>query len=395
MGKYILRYEFLFVGGLVLYQLMHDDIEVATFQVSASSGKIMDITSVQNYSHMPLSTVVRKDVVDTERFKEWWYGRSIPSSRSDIHGFFDSLDVSNNAPLLIRSMALSLSDHYWVKPVNSECTWSDVNYFENDFSDDIGDLLFGRPISVKTVNYSSPDITSEGNLKKRWKIINGTRCLVKGGSGESLQEPLSEKIASLIMDSLGIDHVGYDVIWDDGRPYSVCPDFVDGDTEFISAFHVYRSMKNRGNASVYAHYVQCCAENGLDIVPALDRMIAVDYLIANNDRHMNNFGIIRDPRTLEWLSAAPVFDTGNSLGVGFPTAEIPLRAGRECKPFSKTFEEQIRLVSDLSWFDPDAVEALYPEIRSVLESSPHVSERRVDAVMGLLSSRLDSLRRRL
>lgn len=144
-----------------MYQLMHDDIEVATFQVSASSGKIMDITSVQNYSHMPLSTVVKKDIVDTERFKEWWYGRSIPLSRSDIHGFFDSLDVSNNAPLLIRSMALSLSDHYWVKPANSECTWSHVNYFENDFSDDIGDLLFGRLVSVKTVNYSSPDITSE------------------------------------------------------------------------------------------------------------------------------------------------------------------------------------------------------------------------------------------
>lgn len=53
------------------------------------------------------------------------------------------------------------------------------------------------------------------------------------------------------------------------------------------------------------------------------------------------------------------------------------------------------MVSDLSWFDPDAVESLYPGIRSVLESSPYMSGDRVDAVMDLLSSRMDSLRRRL
>ena len=120
-----------------------------------------------------------------------------------------------------------------------------------------------------------------------------------------------------------------------------------------------------------------------------------DFLTANNDRHMNNLGIIRDPHSLEWISAAPVFDTGNSLGVGFPSSDILLLSGRECKPFSKTFEDQIRLASDLSWVDVDAVESLYPEIESILRSSSYMSDRRAGVVMELLSSRLDSIRRRL
>ena len=379
----------------MLYRLMHDDVEVASFEVDTSSGAIVGKVSVQDLDHMPLSTVVKGQFVDTARFKEWWFGRSIPSSRSDIRCFFDSLDVPNNAPLLIRSMALSLSDHYWVKPAGSNLTWSDVNYFDNAFSDDVGDILFGNPVQEGSIDFSSPDITSEGNLKKRWRIIDGQRCLIKGGSGESLQEPLNEVIASRIMDALGVDHVKYDLIWDGRRPYSVCLDFVDDETEFISAFHVFRSMKNHDNSSVYAHYVRCCSENGLDVVPALDRMIVVDFLTANNDRHMNNFGIIRDPHSLEWISAAPVFDTGNSLGVGFPSLDILLLSGRECKPFSKTFEDQIRLASDLSWVDVDAVESLYPEIESILRSSSYMSDRRAGVVMELLSSRLDSIRRRL
>lgn len=379
----------------MLYRLMHDDVEVASFEVDTSSGAIVGKVSVQDLDHMPLSTVVKGQFVDTARFKEWWFGRSIPSSRSDIRCFFDSLDVPNNAPLLIRSLALSLSDHYWVKPAGSNLTWSDVNYFDNAFSDDVGDILFGNPVQEGSIDFSSPDITSEGNLKKRWRIIDGQRCLIKGGSGESLQEPLNEVIASRIMDALGVDHVKYDLIRDGRRPYSVCPDFVDDETEFISAFHVFRSMKNHDNSFVYAHYVRCCSENGLDVVPALDRMIVVDFLTANNDRHTNNFGIIRDPHSLEWISAAPVFDTGNSLGVGFPSSDILLLSGRECKPFSKTFEDQIRLASDLSWVDVDAVESLYPEIESILRSSSYMSDRRAGVVMELLSSRLDSIRRRL
>ena len=47
---------------------------------------------------------------------------------------------------------------------------------------------------------------------------------------------------------------------------------------------------------------------------AVSQMIVLDYLIANEDRHQNNFGLIRNANTLEWIGPAPIFDSGSSMG---------------------------------------------------------------------------------
>lgn len=54
------------------------------------------------------------------------------------------------------------------------------------------------------IDFNSPDITTDGNLWKRWKIISGKRCLIKGGSAPFYQQPYNEKIAVEIMKSLDI-----------------------------------------------------------------------------------------------------------------------------------------------------------------------------------------------
>ena len=55
----------------------------------------------------------------------------------------------------------------------------------------------------------------------------------------------------------------------------------------------------------------CC--EALGIRDAVDRMIVLDYLIVNGDRHQNNFGVVRNADTLEYLGAAPIYDSGTSL----------------------------------------------------------------------------------
>lgn len=40
-------------------------------------------------------------------------------------------------------------------------------------------------------------------------------------------------------------------------------------------------------------------------------MIVLDYLIVNEDRHQNNFGVVRNAETLEYLGAAPIYDSGH------------------------------------------------------------------------------------
>ncbi len=92
-------------------------------------------------------------------------------------------------------MGLSLSDQYWVKTIDDPIEWEKVNFFDNLFSTDVGNLLFGRPISGE-FDLSSPDNTSDGVLRKRWTIVDNERQLVKSGNEPSYQEPLNEVIST-------------------------------------------------------------------------------------------------------------------------------------------------------------------------------------------------------
>jgi hypothetical protein len=130
--------------------------------------------------------------------------------------------------------------------------------------------------------------------------------LLKGGSGETRQEPYNEVIATKIMERLGIPHVPYTLMEQEGYPCSVCENLISPQTELITAWYVMQTSKKRNHVSVYQHYVNCCEALGIPgIVEALDQMMVVDYLIANEDRHQNNFGVIRNSDTLEWLAPAP------------------------------------------------------------------------------------------
>ncbi len=93
------------------------------------------------------------------------------------------------------------------------------------------------------MDFSSPDNTTDGNLKKRWKTMDGKRCLVKGGSDPFRQQPFNEVIAAGIMERLGIPYVPYEVTWNKGAPYSVCKDFVTRDTELVPAWRILKTQK--------------------------------------------------------------------------------------------------------------------------------------------------------
>lgn len=269
----------------------------------------------------------------------------------------EELQIKTTQKLLERCLGLSLSDQYWICPKSREVKWSEINFFENEFSEDMGNILFGKLSSAdqdnkNAISLMSPDNTSDGWLKKKWKIINGKRCLIKGGSGAIQQEPYNEVLASRIMERLGIPHVQYSLFVEEEYPYSICEDFITPETELISAWYVMQTVKKPNHISIYQHYINCCEKLGIpNIKESLDQMIVVDYLIANEDRHQNNFGVIRKAESLEYVGAAPIFDSGTSLWFDKPTVMITGTAKLRCKPFKNTHEEQIKLVNSFDWLD--------------------------------------------
>lgn len=51
-------------------------------------------------------------------------------------------------------------------------------------------------------------------------------------------------------------------------------------------------------------------------------MIILDFIMANEDRHLGNFGVIRDVESLQWVAICPIFDTGRSLNNKYWLDEI-------------------------------------------------------------------------
>lgn len=375
--------------------LLHKRITVADITLDDATGTVQKIQKVYAPEHLPVGISLRGGIADRAALNEWWTDRAIPASRSGVRQALETLNVTDTKLLLTRCFGLSLSDQYWIRPINAQIEWENVNFFDNAFSDDIGDALFGRTKKTNGFDFSSPDNTSDGCLKKRWKIIDGKRCLIKGGSNPFVQQPFNEVIASEIMARLSIPHVPYTAVWDGDEPYSVCEDFVTKDTELVSAWRIMQTQKKSNSMSVYGHFVHCCGELGApDVIPMLDRMIVLDYIIANEDRHLNNFGLLRNADTLEWLGFAPIFDSGSSLGYDKLASQISVSRGIECKPFKKHHDEQLKLVTDFTWIDFSRLSDVGDRIREVFSSEQtveRVGEKRIDAIAESVTRRIELL----
>lgn len=361
---------------MMKYILMHREIEVAEIELDELSH-ITNIYEVYAEEHFPVGTL-GKHGVDKTMLAKWWAKRSIPASRSGLRETLDLLHMSVPQELLAKCYGLSLSDQYWISPKDKPLMWKEINFFDHDFSEDVGNLLFGYGEFSDSMSLISPDNTSDGQLIKKWKIADGKRVLIKGGSNPYQQEPLCEVIASGIAERLCIPHTKYTLLWEHEKPFSVCQDFITSETELVSAYHIMQSRKKPNDLSDYEFYLNCAEQLGVkNIREQTEKMIVLDFLIGNEDRHFNNFGLIRNAVTLEWIDVAPIFDCGTSLWYNTQESLIkPLSPNLPAKPFKKTHREQIKLVKDFSWLDMKKLKGMEEEMEEILSQSPYISRER-------------------
>ena len=367
------------------YLLMHKKIAVALISIDEISAAITEIKEIYQPDHLPLGVDGSGQTADRESLYKWWSGRAIPASRSGLREALGIMGAASSKSLLTKCYGLSLSDQYWVNPVSNPLDWEKVNFFENPFSEDVGNALFGDSRGGNNLDLISPCNTSDGWLKKKWIISNGKRVLVKGGSNPFQQEPLNELVASAVMKRLSIPHVPYTLMWEDGKPYSLCDDFITTNTELVSAYQIMVSGEQEESESSYDYFLRRCEELGIPKAREnVEQMLAVDFLIANSDRHYNNFGAVRNAETLEWVGLAPVYDSGTSLW--FDQAYIDFKVA-DSRPFENTHDRQIELVSSFDWLDFSALEGIYDEARRIYSSSKYIDPYRAEALASSLEKR--------
>lgn len=374
------------------YRLMHRDIPVADISFDVV-GHISSVDEVLNKEHMPPGTFSDDAVKTFSNISRWWSRRGIPISRDGLEDALNRLGVPTPESLMTKSLGLSLSDCYWICPIDSDLIWKDVNYFDNEFSEDIGDILLGSD-SSDCIDFGSPDSASDGTLKKRWKIINGDRVLVKGSTSLK-QEPFNEVIASTICDKLGIEHVPYDIIFNNKEPFSICKAFTNSNIELIPIFQIISQYTKSESETIFHFTNESLKRFGIDESRQfMNQMITLDYIIANEDRHLGNFGVLRNPDTLEVKGFAPIYDNGTSLGNKTMTVWINEGYDLICRPFKATHSEQIQLVDSFDWLHLDKLDDIEDSVLEMMTSFYEVSDPgRPSAIAAYLRRRINSLER--
>lgn len=300
-----------------LYSLMHRDDPVCAITIDEVSGALLRVSKPVNPELLPLG-----GCIDAAMLKKWWQHRAVPVGQGRIQRILEQMGIATPQEYLARNLGLSLTDHYWIKPMDMELGWANVNLFTNNFRDPVGDMQFGLDtggVPELPANAFSPSSSVQGELRKKWVIADGKRCLVKGNRGGNSQESLNEIAATLLHKKQSKQpFVSYRAtrLGDNQQIYCICESFTSDAIEFIPAIEVVNSRKKENAVSVYEHFIHVCMEHGLteDAVRSfLEYQILADFVLTNTDRHLNNFGVLRNTMTLEFVAMAPIFDSGNAM----------------------------------------------------------------------------------
>lgn len=386
--------------------LMNKNTEVLVAEYNTNLSVFDRMYEIINIDYAPLilKNYYKEDndtLVLLRRLSEWFKGRGIPSWRDKIDLLLHRLNIITPTELLDKAFGLSLSDQYWIKPYDSSLKYDDINFFDNDF--DYAEFLEASlSINSKTIkkeaSLKTPNNTTDGMLKKAWIIEDGTRYLLKGGYKNEILQPFNEVLASMICERLGFNHVPYTLDTYKDMVVSKCPCFITKDTEFITAYQIKNNMTRYDTEEDFEDYVKCLLENGIENArEKVENMYILDYLIMNEDRHLNNFGIIRDVNTLKWLDVAPIFDNGMALNIGYYDEEEVIISGHgrlfyEVKPF----DDIIKVVGDITRIDTSKLEDLpecFDELLHKYQSITGMSDKRIYRLCVLLQRQINKLKK--
>ncbi len=390
---------------LVKCVLMNKNTEVLLVEYNTNFGIFDRMYEIINIDYAPLLLKnyyeeEKDELVLLNRLTEWFKGRGIPSWRDKLDLLLHRLNIETADELLDKAFGLSLSDQYWLKPYDNDLKYDDVNFFDNDF--DYAEFLeaslsLNSTMITKEASLKTPNNTTDGMLKKAWIIEGDTRYLLKGGYKNEILQPFNEVLASEICKRLGFKHVEYSLDTYKDTVVSKCPCFITKDTELVTGYQIRNHMQRHNNYEDYEDYIKVLENHGIkNAREQMENMYILDFLIMNEDRHLNNFGIIRDVNTLKWLSVAPIFDNGMALNVDYYSeGEVAIsnhgRLFYEVKPF----DEIIKVVKDFSRIESTKLNDLpewFDKLLHQYQSITKMSDKRIQLLCVLLNRQINKLK---
>lgn len=397
MGQDITAEDRVSVMRSCLYVLKHKDMDVAMVQIDTATGKIEYVLAVYLPEELPVGVSG-----DGKHIAAWWASRAVPDSRRGIQQVLRCLKEETSLSLMLSAYGLSLTDHYWMQPIGEELYWKDLNFYENDFSDELGNLLTdsGRVDMKSKVSKFSPASSVNGEMKKKWVRMEDTRYLMKVNVNDYGQQAVNERIASRLHERLGWEnYVPYRLerVLVEGKEYpcSLNPLFTSAEYEFVSAYQLIREYKIPNTISNYEAVINRAAHYGMDreiVRRQLEYTIMTDFILSNTDRHFNNFGFLYRPSEHRLVSMAPVFDTGNAL---FYNQEI-IPSNRNLleitvSSFCNREADLLRYVEHPGGVDLGLLAHFPEEAEDMLKKYTDMPDARAEAVAGTIRQKIGYL----
>lgn len=289
-----------------------------------------------------------------ERLLEWVRRRRIPKNRAYVDEILRSCGIESDDPksIIDVSKGLSLNDSYWVVPQGFAGTFEEWNLYDNELSAGLQLVAYTGVASDALADGGIPsELTNSGMFPKAWRAQGAKRLLYKAGhlfEGANVgKEPYSEYLASQVALRMGLDAVRYDLdVWN-GKLCSTCELFSSKKAAFVPfGFAVpsdrFRTMGLRDALAFYARL-------GRDELEKFKSMLVFDALVCNEDRHMGNYGVLRDSAMGAVSGMAPLFDHNMSLFAGAMPDEVRVdwmldKASLGHGAFAPSLDQQAALV---------------------------------------------------
>lgn len=137
--------------------LMHKDVPVA--ELFIVHGKIQDVIEIYNKEHLPVGTETEFVKMRGRLLENWNKMRAIPQARQGLSRIEKILGCSAEEAK-IKSMAVSLTDCYWIKDINIPLKWKNVNYHDNKFTSDFAKAILYDSMT-EGLEIKIPDLTTD------------------------------------------------------------------------------------------------------------------------------------------------------------------------------------------------------------------------------------------
>ena len=194
--------------------------------------------------------------------------------------------------------------------------------------------------------------SSKGNQNKWYDTVN--KMYIKEQfyyQGNYWKDYMVENLSTIIASRCNLTGVveQHIVTLSTGRIGVASYDFCEPGARFVPIKEIIDSkfvVKNQGHPfKVYDYLIKKVSELGIDWHDYLNKMILLDFLLGNEDRHLNNFGLLEKDGKFE---VAPLFDFGLGLfehDMKYMTASLGIcRYWMDGKPFSKDLRDPVDLV---------------------------------------------------